>query len=392
MAIRDANRKRALAVVFSSALAAAGLLAACTLLNPLDDYTNGVRADGGLDATSDVGPLGDGGSNPCALRLPPERPTTGEGSGPPLTLALANIAFDSEAGFLGYDLDRQCTCQGGTTSCTNPKASTASTCDLPNGVDNSGSTLYRTLANQARIAGYNLDPAGPIKRGRATILLRLSDWNGTPNDATVVLGLVYSFGTDGSQDAGSSFWSEEAGTVPPKGDGNDAWTYDPDSLPNGTPRVEDRAAYVRDGVLVGRFSSFALALGVVRFVVQDVVLTGKLVAFPGGGAQITDGIIQGRDGAEDMLTQFQLFRSPVFPYNPLCRDDQTYKVVETQICSALDVRKAPGDDNKGLPCEAVSIGFNFQAIPAKLGPAYPPPPREAPCDDPDAGPWVGRCP
>lgn len=394
MAPRDVRRQRVRAVAFWGALGATAILAACTLLNPLDDYTNGVRTDGGVDATTQGGDTKDGGSDaPCNLRLPPEKPTSGDGTGPTLTLAVDTIDFDSDAGFAGYDLDRQCTCAGGSPSCANAKAPTEATCDLPNGVDNAGATLYRTLADQAlKTVGYNLDPNGPIRRGRASILLRISDWNGTPNDNNVILGLVYSFGTDGSQDAGSAFWSEDAGTIPPKRDGTDLWTYDPDSLPSGTPRVEDRSAYVRDGVLVGRFSSFALALGVVRFLVQDVVITGKLVSFPGGRTQIQGGVIQGREPGEDILTQFQLFRSPIPPYNYLCRDDPSYLVLQTQICNFLDIRRAPGDDNKSLACDAVSIGFGFTAIPANLGPAYAPPPRDAPCDSADGGKWVGRCP
>lgn len=389
---RSGSARRA---AFWGVLAALLLLAACTILNPLDDYTNGIRSDAGLEASLDVRSDAsiDAG---CALRIPPERPTAGEGSGPLLRFAFDSMQPDRDGGPLGYDLDRQCTCQGGPTSCLNKAAPTAPACDLPEGVDNAGGALYKAIAAQAKsIAKYDIDPSGPIQRGRATLILQLADWNGTPNDSNVVLGLLYSFGTDGSQDAGDGFWSPEAGTIPPKRDGNDVWTYDPDSLPGGVPRIEDRAAYVRDGVLVGRFSSMALALGAVRFVIQDVIITGKLVPFAQGGTQLLEGVIQGRDSAEDILTQFQMFRSPNPPFDNLCRDEPIYAALRDNVCKELDIRKAPGDDNKGLPCDAVSLAFAYTAIPAKLGPPFPAPIQPTPCDDPDAGAagkWVGRCP
>lgn len=388
------NRRLAVWAAFATVL----LLAACTLLNPLDDYTNGVRSDSGLpDTGADASVTTDASDDACVLHSPPTRPTSGDGTGTALTFAVSTIALQQDGGTSGYDLDQQCTCQGGGRSCTNEKATATAICDQPGGVDNAGAPLYAKLAEQAlTLVNYNIDPAGPVSRGRATILFQLSEWNGTPNDTNVTLGLIYSFGTNGSQDAGSSFWGADAGTIPPKNDGTDVWTFDPDSVPGGTPRVEDRAAYVRDGVLVGRFSNLALALGVVRFTVQDVIITGKLVPFSGGsGTQIVDGLIQGRDSAEDMLTQFQLFRSPLPPGNYLCREDPTYGFLRDQICASLDIRKAPGDDNKNLACDAVAIAVHYQAVPAIRGPAFPPPARDFPCDIADAGAngkWVGRCP
>jgi hypothetical protein len=383
------RRPFATAVAITAGLALA--LGSCTLLNPLDGYTGGsvIAVEGG--GASDP-PGNDASTN--ELRRPPPRPTRDD---PGESISAFTLAFDQLAvantgpGATGYDLDGQNTCNGGAPSCTRSAA-----CDGPQGIDNALAPLFSTFSAIAGPSGLNADPGSPLRRGRATLLLRIRDWNGKANDTSVTVGLFYSFGTDGSQDAGTAFWNEDAGTLAPKGDGTDVWTYDPTSLFGGQPRIVDPTAYVSNNTLVVSLPNFAVVLGSMRLTMQDGILTGRLASFPQtGGHRIVEGVLQGRQQLEDALTELQVFRSPLPPFEYLCRDSATYGAIREQLCKGADLRVNPKEDGTGLPCNALSQAYTFSAIPAIEGPPFEPPPPQRHCDDLDAGAagvWIGRCP
>ena len=158
---------------------------------------------------------------------------------------------------IGFDLDGVCTCPG-PESCTAP-VSGAQHCDDTGGRDNSGGHLVAQLSevsngilNQQAI-NQNIDPGLGY-----SLIFRVRDYNGAPNDTQVELAIFTSDGTP-QNDAGQ--FSQ------PNWDGSDSWTIDSNSVLGGVndagdiiPNYVDSNAYVADGVLVSTLS-FPIELG-----------------------------------------------------------------------------------------------------------------------------------
>jgi hypothetical protein len=349
------------------ALAAAGVLgvaASCTLLNPLDGYSGGA-----LDAAPEATP--DTSSPPpppveaavdalpaCEPLLPPTRPPASDPKAQ--SFLLAGDTLDYGRVGEGYDLDGLCTCPGAA-ACT-LSANPSPACDSPRGVDNVlGPLLTSTLAlfpGRGEYTGTDY-----IKAGSQNILVQLQGYNGTDNDDAVQVGVIASPGILGRTDAGPS--------PIPKLDGTDTWQVEDDSVVGTSQsfpfetRIEDRAAYVRDGVLVATLD-VDLRVGLFRARAKEAKLVGKLVR-EGSLLRLRDAFLSGRVLAADLLTGLEVLRSPI-TLQPLCRQEPLYLEAKRRICEAMDLPGTRADDGRGVPCRAISLALRFSAVTAFAGP------------------------
>lgn len=359
--------------------------AACTLFNPLDGYTGGASAEAGPDTLPILPPVEagvDAEAGPsCVAAHPPER-LPGVAGG---TITFVNSLLTFEASDLrdpkspntqGYDLDDTCTCPGAR-SCM--PTSGAGVCDYPNGVDNAAGTYLLSLLT---LLGDANSITARLHTGSDGLLLRVSGYNGQPDDADVEVGLFTSFGLEGAVDAG-------ADAARPKFDGTDRWTVDVRSLLGGVPylpTIVDTRAYVRGGVLVASISG-ALRIGVYPLPMLSGVLTARITK-AGDSYALVDGIVSGRLGATKLLTGFENVPDPLVPGGFLCGTDRLYLNLRDSICSTLDVSSDRTQDGKDAPCDAASFAVRFTSVPSVLGAVIDPGPQKRPCGDA----WVGTCP
>ncbi len=356
--------------------------AACTLLNPLDEFDRGSERDAGGDvATPPVeASAGDGACQPHRWPAPPaSNGSEGEGNIDFLD-ALRTLQLgvnENDAGprtVPSYDLDGVCSCPGAG-SCT-PYGSARVACDDDGGADNAGGQLAVQLS---ALAGADPDVTDRITSGEYGLLLKVTSYNGGPDDMQVALSVFLSNGTIGSE--------LEGGTPSiPKFDGTDQWTIDPTSVggtPGGDPPyapqlgLTDLNAYVSGGILVANVS-FAVRIGPLVMDLTGGRITGRIVK-DALGYHIEDGLFVGRWPAAKALTSLAAVRDRVresqVPNAGLCGDAGLYPGLKTQICNALDLAALPSEDNTGAACAAAAISLRFRSAPALFGPLFAMPAR-----------------
>jgi hypothetical protein len=347
-----------------------------------------VDPDGG---TSDAAV--DGTEGGCIAAGPPERPTKDDPEvldGGELTFVVNRFDFAShvdDAGTLrGYDLDRSCTCPG-TPSCTSPKPQ----CDDGAGRDNVGGVQLEKFVSFA--PSFNPDTLNArMAKGVYGLLIRIRNWNGAPNDTSVEVSYYVSKGTDLVGDGGAH--------VPPKFDGTDVFTVAKASLLGGVappyipqPDAVDTAAYVRDGVVVAKGTTYHAELHTSDFGTRpiEVTLTNTTVVArltkTATGYRLDDGMVAGRWPSNKLLTSL----SPVYESlsgSFLCADSGVYQAMKGVICSSVDISSAVQNDNTSATCDALSTAIGFTAVPVTFGAAVAGPPIAQPC-----GPtWSDVCP
>ena len=363
--------------VGASLVVALGVTAACTLLNPLDEFGAGSAKDAGpVDAGTDAD------ARACTPSRWPTRPTTEDGTDVvEIIQALRTFSAESieDAGTAraGYDLDGVCTCPE-PESCA-LRTGAPQHCDGPGGVDNSGGDLLTTIA---QLVDRNADANSRLRSGDYGLLFRVRRYNGGANDREVEVAIFLSNGTDGIQDGG----------VPPKPvyDGSDRWTVDPTCVAGGAgppfvPLYVDANAYVADHVLVATVD-FPLRLGRFTIALSGSVVTGTLTK-DGASYRVDDGIIAGRGSTRSLLTGLAAIDDPFVKGQHLCGDSGTYADAKRAICNATDIVGDLKQDNTGAPCDALAVAAHFTSSAANLGTIFAPPPLPMPC-----GPqWVDDC-
>jgi hypothetical protein len=338
---------------------------------------------GGAAGTTEAGQAGalggsSGAGNACVSRRPPGPPASSGGAagGGDLSFVVALRAFDfgeASTGVFGYDLDGACTncaCEGDTASrCLLPTpVNQVAVTDGPQGEDRGGRAVFLAAAPLIPAVSSNgIQEA--VDAGQFTIVLRVSGYNGLPDDPNVTV--AWFVGTD----------------LPnkPAWDGTDAWpvrsygVYDNDV---NKPASVDNNAYVRDSVLVAGPKGVDGTSKEVPFQVsQDflinisgVFVTGRIAPGPTPGTfALEDGILAGKWSANDVLRQLSgllIFGERV------CPSSSSYKQIAQQICSNADVTLFDGAPTD--PCNAISVGIAFTAAPAQIGPvnAEPTPVQE----------------
>jgi len=332
------------------------------------------------DASKEAAP------NPCPDFGPPAAPSADDPSndgGQGFVVAVHTIDFGFDAGTLstiGYDLDDIYTCcDGGAESCKAAQAG-ATHCDDVSGRDNSGGQLLASL--------FIIDPSQfttatvsqRLQDGVYSILLQVSDYNGTPNDTQVTAAL---YGSDGVESDAGALWN-----------GTDQWTVDESFVvnPNGMPLVPtdfDTAAYVADGTLVMHLS-FPISLGTTStdtFTINLTggVITGQVVSAGNGTFALTGGNISGRWNVSQLLNSLQTVTIGANPICPTGPGASTYSFVKQEVCKYADIMTAQSMDNSGATCDALSLGIGFTADPALLGTVQAAAVKTSLCDS-DAGP------
>lgn len=365
-------------------LAALGAAAACQLVAGIDDRT----VYNTSDASPDVAASADGGGDLCRHPNVPGAPdlsTSSPSDSIDAVLALSKLDFGLDGGTeYGDNLDRACTCPE-PDSCKRPLdmkgMPLAAACDDPGGVDNAGRAIFSEFVATGFISESLL--SGAVAQGLAGVFVRISHYNGQPNDASVEVSVYASLGFTGYPDAG------------PKFDGSDVWFVDEGSVNGGstdTPRYTASEAYVSNGTLVASLN-FPIILG--GGYVQPVVIEIKSglitaqVQMSGANVSGIKGSLAGRWPVERLLTSFQNVPDPLDTTKTkrLCGTDPTFALIKPPICNGVDITADPTNDGTGI-CDAISIGLGFEAVPAKFGPVLPTPDSGAPCG---VG-YVATCP
>ncbi|UQA56424.1 hypothetical protein [Polyangium aurulentum] len=285
------------------------------------------------------------------------------------TLRLQEIA-GADAGPLGLDLDRFCTCETEGPSCIAPMGQPdGGSCDGIEGRDNAVEGLFTQLAgalNKQDMGAFYSEFAG---KGVWSVLFRVRGYNGQPNDDQVRLDWYVSGGF-GAQ---------------PLWDGTDAWPIAAKSLPPGStdleqPRYFDPKAYVTDGVLVASLPEGAVMLGGGLTNIELRLTTGTLMARIQKGADgrysLVDSLLAMRIKIEDVFLMLSSFRNE--EGHAFCTDDLLWsQIIKRNICLAPDIQAGAPEPNK--PCNAVSFSMGFDAYPAQLGALVPDPPPPPGC-------------
>jgi hypothetical protein len=343
---------------------AATVVAGCQLVGGIsDELVVGGDGDGG------VGPGEDAGCQHAAVPRPPSPDAGGPFGDETFVVALREILLKKAAdgSDLGLDLDRYCTCQGETPSCIPPKGQPEQfACDLAAGRDNRTPTLFALIETI-----YQVEDLSPLytqfaEQGNWSLLLRVSDYNGEPNDNQVRV----------------DWFSSARSNSLPSWDGSDLWPVLESSVLNGSidqPRTFDPGGYVTNGVLV--FSVPEGRLDIAGPVTRmSIPLTGgsvmaRIEKNPGGGYALRDGTIAGRISLADLFNMIGSFRDE--NGQPFCTDEAFWGATKDSLCRGVDIQTDFAEPNK--PCNAVSFAAGFSAVAAQLGLVQPWGPPTAPC-------------
>jgi len=338
------------------------LASGCVVYDPKLVERDAGAMDTGLDAS------GLGGS-----RQPPARPTepddgvdVGE-----VSFGLRQVVLDQAEDDLwrgiGYDLDNRYTVSPTLdTECT-PPAGVNAPQDGNEGIDNVfGASLYPLV--ELTVPGLEATARAAQEEGYGLPVIRISGWNGTPNDARVRAVITTSVFTTSAQGAGPDMppivdirspRDILVGGDPapaPAWDGNDWSWVRSDSYVGAEldqPLIVDNNAYVSGGVVVTR-----LPAGIdILFPAMDV---GILV-------RLTDAIATGVFDADGNLGSITVAGrwSIADPPNPaenvgICRGTVEYNILRGQLDRVADVMRQPSEPGDPvLDCEALSLGVTF---------------------------------
>lgn len=208
--------------------------------------------------------------------------------------------------------------------------------------------------------------------GHYNFLLRISGYNGKPNDDRVRIDLYPSPGLEKPLpwDCTDPTWRTRPCFQPDM-----PWTIQSDKVtePHGGPdlpasTIVDDNAYVREGYLFITMPEDTLfwlpgtkgTAVAYPLRIRKGIVTGKIERGTDGVWRIKDGIIAGRTLGEDMKQSFR--------YIGFCEstDPENFQLMTTFIDGNLDVL-ANGNSDSNTPCDAMSVGIAFTALQAKAG-------------------------
>lgn len=404
--VRHAAPAKALLVLTAVLAPALALKAGCILSDFERVGAAGGAGGAGLggsdagDVDADAGP--DVSVTTCVPRRPPANdPSAADGpSLPDLVFAVRAINLGEEGltvkstgereidpGYepVGYDLDGYCTCLDdagtqGNPGCNVPSfAADGYRCDFAEGIDSSMSWFFAqaaVLLDGFSSSGYTM----AAEEGLWSLVLRVADYNGEPNDPSVRLYVYNTFGVDpydctapADPDAGPPPECNIDPMVPfsltPAWDGDDCWSVTKATLadPNDLDSTEaaDLKAFVRDGVLVASVPKAGIVLaggdGAFRIQLVAGVISAR-IAPAGGGYALQDGVIAGRwplDRVLGSLSEFKVLGST------LCTNIPYYTPIKLEMCKLAESLSMLGGPTE--PCDSVSFALGFQATQAKLG-------------------------
>ena len=231
--------------------------------------------------------------------------------------------------------------------------------------------------------------------GRGTVLLRLRNWNGTPNDAKVDVSVLSAVDGTSLDDVSGLQWGGPSGSSlmlagmaedapDPAWDGEDYYFVDPTSVVANDierPEVWKSDAYIRNGRVVlpvNDGETFVFLTGPGSF---SISINGFLIAdISEDGETLEKGLLAGRFAVGELISTLE----------PLGICDDAFRgSVVGLLTDNLDLRADPGVGSPDDQCTATGVAFSFQGIRARIADTIAP--VELPIPDPcvDGGPESG---
>jgi hypothetical protein len=209
-------------------------------------------------------------------------------------------------------------------------------------------------------------------RGQGTVLLRLRDWNGTPNDAKVDVSVLSAVDGTSLDDVSAVEWGGSEGATlmlpgaiaeapEPAWDGDDHFFVDPSSLIAGDldrPDVWKSDAYISNGRVVlpvDTGATFVFLTGPGAF---SIAINGFLVAdISEDGETLEKGLLAGRFPAGKLIATLE----------PLGICDESFRgSIVGLLTDNLDLRVDPHVGSPDDACTAAGVSFSFQGIRARI--------------------------
>ena len=224
-------------------------------------------------------------------------------------------------------------------------------------------------------------------QGRGTALLRLREWNGTPNDAKVDVSVLSSVDGTSLDDVSAVEWGGPDGSslmLPgateeaphPAWDGEDYFFVDPSVLVAGNldrPETWRTNAYISNGRVVlplDTAATFVFLTGPGSF---SISINGFLIAdISEDGQTLEQGMIAGRFSAGELVATLQ----------PLGICDESFRgSIVGLLTNNLDLRVDPNTGSPDDQCTATGVAFTFQGALAHIADRVAPVelPIPAPC-------------
>ena len=326
-------------------------------------------SDGGLDAleASPDSPDDSSADAGCVNALPPEPPTVAD-SGGAISFVVAASMVDfgdlegSEPTSTGYDLDMRCTCPEAN-GCLREAWASEDACDGPGGRDNMTGKFLKDLGSLFTGMGSSAWN-DRVVQGDWSLLLRVSGYNGLPNDDRVRLDWYIP----------TPFYAlQDGGAVPPAWDGNDTWPISKSCLetpPDGETwniddtRFYDDRAYISDGVLVASVGEASIEITKDYILaIVGAFMTAQVVQEEERWV-LKNAILAGRWPVQNILSQISHIKDPLFDMY-ICTDNPAYSQFKANVCSFVDIYSGVGTPT--TPCDSVSAGMRFETKSAQLG-------------------------
>ena len=332
----------------------------------------GLVLDASVDATDDAIAPADSAppdAGACGLRGIPDPPAD---AGPGLvapsvvagkTLDVGVVLDGGVSNVPGFNLDRTCSVDLGTSSCTTNVLESTFDRDAkdktPTGVDNAGFSLIEYITTFSDLLAASTINAG-IQKGLYGAVFRVSNWNGQPDDDDVLLEIFPTLAV--AVDGGAPTFTE-----------SDDWILDArfQVAPNVVAStVKSDVAYVSGGQLIGRFAAITVPIKIADdpkpfdVKAQDAIFSGTL-ATTNGKTTIANTTIAGRWKTSDFLDQLrQIFirDGNGLTNTTLCEPAGAliYGGVKGEVCNARDIR-SDGQDNAKLACDSISMALRMES-------------------------------
>jgi hypothetical protein len=364
----DVRRATAIAFVIG--------LAGCSLIRDFGEFE------------TSAAPVGDASVESCGVG-PPSRPDDDDDEDiGDVSFALKEVELLQGAGWrnIGFDLDGICTEAPDLMSECAPPGRTEAPEDGDQGRDN---VFGESLFPLVNVANPGLQDAARAvqEAGQGAVMVRLNGYNGTANDARVVVTVAGAvFGTTAEIAPQVTFAGDGTPMLPPGGeyppppswsDGDDVFWGRTDNFVGGNqanPLIFDDNAYVANGMLVVRLpsrSDFVFHAGEagMRMRLTEGVLVGHISE---DLTQLQDVTVAGRWAIADILETGESLG--------ICLGSENLRLLTTLLEDAADVRSEAGTGGERVPCNAVSVGIRFQGYRASWGGITGGPELPNPCE------------
>jgi hypothetical protein len=300
-----------------------------------------------------------------------------------------DLGIDAGEAIPGFNLDRTCSVDVTTSSCTTGVDEV--TFDKyakdhgDRGLDNTGYGLIQYLGS----LGDAFKPSSVNDRllsGEFGILVRITNWNGASDDDDVFVEAFPAVGIVVQGDAGTK----------PQITSSDQWIRDVrfQVAPGLDASIlKSNKAYVTGNKLVASFADFTLPITVpddpkkLDIRAREVWLEGDLVT-DASGTRIANATLGGRWKTADFLGEVRLIylKSTLgVSMQYLCEMGAPafiYATVKKEACSGRDIRSASREDDTNVPCDALSVGLRLDTYAVdKAGPFLPGPAFGPRCQD-----------